>query len=838
MRNKTLTGMLLTIILTCASAAVFSTTQSFASSGTWHVDKRGPPYGNFKTIKEAIQNSSVKDGDTIIVHSGSYFENPYVNKSLTILSLYSGKVIVDGYLGGDVFTLAATNVTLKDFIIRNSGDNFAAVKMTTDAVGCNISSNIISYCGYGIFLNASDSNFVYNNTISNCKNYSIYIENSSNNNIRANKISATATFTVTFDGLYLKNSSNNNVSENQISKNRHGINLSFSQNNTINSNILSDNREYGIFLSNSYQNIISTNTVSNTVKDGLYLENSSNNKVSNNQFLGNRHGILLSFSRNNIINTNTLSYNSEYGIFLSNSGNNSLSGNAITTMVGQYAFGIEGQFLEDFIQRIDDSNKVDIKPVYYWVDKHDEIVPTNAGFVALINSSNITVNGLTQRLTRNSHGLLLINTNYSKIENLVTSNNEYYGIYFRSSYRNEITRNNISGEICSIDLEASNNNVVSQNRIQSPSSVYGISLNTSDSNEIKNNIIENVTKHGISMIDSSNNTIESNSISNYGDRGIRLEDSANNILINNHIFGKYPSLTSNSGIYLVNSSYNEINMSTIVYGYLDGIALGDLSSNNKIYHNSFLWNIQHASATGYPNIWDNGYPSGGNYWDGQPRVDVKRGPYQNETGSDGIIDKPYEINPNNRDRYPLMNPIHDLAVVNIIPSNTSVKKGGILDINVTVENQGLSEETFDVELYYNTTLIDTKPVNNLGGRNSTTVLFRWNTTYVFAGSYTIKAYATPVKDEIESTDNYFTDGTVTVTTGTVDLNGDGIINILDLVIVSRAFGARYNATDGKYWHTPPCPHPPCPHDPRCDANGDGHVNILDLVLYAEAFGKP
>ena len=49
-----------------------------------------------------------------------------------------------------------------------------------------------------------------------------------------------------------------------------------------------------------------------------------------------------------------------------------------------------------------------------------------------------------------------------------------------------------------------------------------------------------------------------------------------------------------------------------------------------------------------------------------------------------------------------------------------------------------------------------------------------------------------------------------------DINGDGEVNILDLVLVANAFGEN---------------------NPKADINGDGEVNILDLVAVANAFGN-
>jgi len=59
------------------------------------------------------------------------------------------------------------------------------------------------------------------------------------------------------------------------------------------------------------------------------------------------------------------------------------------------------------------------------------------------------------------------------------------------------------------------------------------------------------------------------------------------------------------------------------------------------------------------NFWDNGYPSGGNYWDDYMGIDIYHGPNQDIPGGDGIGDVPYIITGsagNNTDRYPLMCP--------------------------------------------------------------------------------------------------------------------------------------------------------------------------------------
>jgi hypothetical protein len=72
-------------------------------------------------------------------------------------------------------------------------------------------------------------------------------------------------------------------------------------------------------------------------------------------------------------------------------------------------------------QNIDTSNTVNEKPIYYWVDQQDKQIPDDAGYVGIVNCTNITVKDLT--LTNNGQGIFSICTENSRIENVTTSNN-------------------------------------------------------------------------------------------------------------------------------------------------------------------------------------------------------------------------------------------------------------------------------------------------------------------------------------------------------------------------------------------------------------------------------
>ena len=168
-----------------------------------------------------------------------------------------------------------------------------------------------------------------------------------------------------------------------------------------------------------------------------------------------------------------------------------------------------------------------------------------------------------------------------------------------------------------------------------------------------NSIINSGSDSAISVYDSFFVTVFGNSIINSG-QGIRAYNLKNStISANNLISCRFRAIEIGSG-----STYN-----TIPDNYVKGNNIGIhlLSGDNEFYHNTFLSNSQQVSVgtVSYVNVWDDGYPSGGNYWSDYTGVDEKSGLGQNQPGSDGIGDTRYVVDANNNDNYPLMslNPV-------------------------------------------------------------------------------------------------------------------------------------------------------------------------------------
>jgi parallel beta-helix repeat protein len=204
--------------------------------------------------------------------------------------------------------------------------------------------------------------------------------------------------------------------------------------------------------------------------------------------------------------------------------------------------------------------------------------------------------------------------------------------------------------------------------LQGTGSETGIDLSLRTNVTIQNMEIKTFD-YAVYLSSSSHVTISGTNIADSSD-GIWLSDSHSNSVIGNNI-----AANVFEGIYILDSSNNDISGNNITANTFDGVYLYSSSNNtisgnnianngwgvtsyyssdNRIFHNNFISNFEQADSESSIDVWDNAYPSGGNYWSDYTGVDEKSGPYQDQPGSDGIGDTPYVIDASNRDRYPLM----------------------------------------------------------------------------------------------------------------------------------------------------------------------------------------
>ena len=291
---------------------------------------------------------------------------------------------------------------------------------------------------------------------------------------------------------------------------------------------------------------------------GIYLCYAHHCNISGNNVSNNNYGIYMALSSNNTLTSNTANSNNDYGIYIDRSTNNTLHNN---TMSGnRYNFGIGNCPLSGYAQNIDASNMVDGKPIYYLVDQQDKQIPDDAGFVGVVNSTNIIIRNLT--LMNNMYGVLFAYSDNSRIENVTASDNGD-GIYLYYSSNNMLSGNNASNNSGDgIFIGASDNNTLASNTANS-NDENSIRLWCSDNNTLADNNVAN-NGVGIYLAGSSNNTLSDNTVKNNA-YGICLGYSnnchntiVNNIFLNNGLFV--------SGTYNENTvENNTVNGRSLVY---------------------------------------------------------------------------------------------------------------------------------------------------------------------------------------------------------------------------------------------------------------------------------
>ena len=267
-------------------------------------------YGNYSSIQNAINIS--ESGDVIIVYNGTYWENIILDKSVDLIGINRYDTIVNGNNVDDVVLISASNASICNFTIKNSGTSNSGIKICSDYnVICG---NIIEENGWsGITTGNPCRNSVIRRNHIRDNGYGVFFNDESLNI----NFSKNAVCNNTLDGVYLDRSSYGTIFDNTIENNGDdGIGLSYCYDVNIYNNLIRNNTDNGLYLYSCKTKIIGNNIMDNIV-NGVFLRNSNNSDIRWNDLKGNINGIELTFfSSNNKIRENKIN-NSVIGIKIS-----------------------------------------------------------------------------------------------------------------------------------------------------------------------------------------------------------------------------------------------------------------------------------------------------------------------------------------------------------------------------------------------------------------------------------------------------------------------------------------------------------------------------------------
>jgi len=380
-----------------------------------------------------IRANGAVEPPTPLIHTGDNVTYTFTGDVYNPIVIEKSNTTIDGNGSalqgsgnGNGFSLGSvTNVTIQNTNVQG----FICGVYITDSSNHSLLGNNVINNYWGVWVNSSCA------------------ANISGNNIVGNR-----------DGIYLSNSSNCIVSGNNIANRDYGVCLGVSFNNIVSGNNITDNLHAVHFFESPNNNIVSGNNITSNSFGIYFSELSNNNVIIGNNIIDNHWGVYsFLYPSSNTISGNNMS-NNYYAIYIFASTNNTISGNVMNS--NRYNFDVEGYEMQHFLHYIDVSNLVDGKPVYYWVNRHRELVPLDASYVALVNCTEMTVRNIT--VTDNMQGLLLAYTRDSYITNNTITNN-YKGICVCWSSYNEISGNNVTKNEFGVWLQGSLNNTFHHN---------------------------------------------------------------------------------------------------------------------------------------------------------------------------------------------------------------------------------------------------------------------------------------------------------------------------------------------------------------------------------------
>lgn len=166
----------------------------------------------------------------------------------------------------------------------------------------------------------------------------------------------------------------------------------------------------------------------------------------------------------------------------------------------------------------------------------------------------------------------------------------------------------------------------------------------------------------------------------------------------------------------------------------------------------------------------------------------------------------------------------DAAVISATLYPNKVYQGWLVFINITFFNDGNLTLSFEFKVYCDNLIINRSTINGLMPGEVRVVTLAWNTTNMspyYDYNYTVKVEIPPLQYEVDVADNTLCDGRILIKMPG-DVNGDGIVELTDFLIVSDAFGSYPGHSR---WN------------PDCDFNQDGIIELLDFLILSQNFAK-
>ena len=496
------------------------------------------------------------------------------------------------------FTIDGTDNTTSYGILLTAQDNVT------------IKNCIITDFGAGIAINTGTTNTtIINNTFSSDALYGILVTNAANTNVTNNSFTA-----MPFYGLFVTGASSqrgyyarntfDNISNTAILFASNGGNYSTVRDNIINHVVGTGINLLWVQGSPAGSLAAINNTITNTSTGILADTNNSviNNTISNstyciysywyNNVSGNAirdctYGIYTGITFGNNTYTDNNISNSSFGMYFDRANADVLSNNKFINNSQALYFYFTAEI--HLLHNITTTNTIElnsVKYIYYYLNNYtgdglysnNVAVPTNAGFLAVVNTTNIQANGLT--ITNTTPSILLYQTQNITITNSTLSQSGYDNLVSREGvYMNDTNHSLIS-------------NVTLSNHARTGIVIQGGFNNTFDIITSNNNSV-----YGIYMINILNFSFYNTTANYNGQEGLYLSNADNTTFIDGLVKNNSHT-TSNSGIRLVSGSdYNTFIGINVSNNTRSGFLL-----EGGIYTNITRSTIEHHSSGAGINI--------------------------------------------------------------------------------------------------------------------------------------------------------------------------------------------------------------------------------------------